>query len=408
MNTGREDRETLPAEVQQLVDALQSSAADDADELLLTRIQASRAAGVRVLVPVPVVDTESAEELERAWTRARVSVLVAGVAATALIALYRPITAPSAVNIAPLAASVPAASVSPASPAADGVGASNAMAALLSPWPRVAYAQQPAGGRAGPYSSISGLNADRVVPGVRSYVRLSANAYHDALPHEAYEMAVDTVRLGGRRALRIVTTTLAPRPLRGLPRTDTLWLDRMSFHPLRRRIDLEAMRIDQDFTDSLLTERVSMFPLMASQPTRRPAQRPFSWRQTIRFDRSRLFVVSESMLRVVLSALPLRAGWRGSIGVLEGESRMFALGPAGFRNARVVGIDTVQLFWGRVEAWRVELESGGEPERWLVSRETGETLLTQGPLDVNYPESRSWLIEGLPERNRLVPVRRAR
>ncbi len=87
---------------------------------------------------------------------------------------------------------------------------------------------------------------------------------------------------------------------------------------------------------------------------------------------------------------------------------MFALGPAGFRNARVVGIDTVPLFGGRVEAWRVELESGGEPERWLVSRETGETLLTQGPLVVNYPDSRSWLIEGVPERNRLVPVRRAR
>jgi hypothetical protein len=114
------------------------------------------------------------------------------------------------------------------------------------------------------------------------------------------------------------------------------------------------------------------------------------------------------MLRVVLSALPLTAGWRGSIGVLEGDSRLFAMGPSGYRNVHVAGIDTVQTFSGRIEAWRVELQSGGEPERWSVSRETGETLLTQGPFDVSYPESRSWLVGGFREMNRLVPVRRTR
>jgi hypothetical protein len=407
MNTGREDRETLPAEVQQLVDALQSSAAKDADELLLTRIQASRAAGVRVLVPVPVVDTESAVELERAWTRARVSVLVAGVAATALIALYRPITAPSAVNIAPLSASVPAASVSPASPATGGVGASDAVAELLSPWPRVAYAQKPAGGRAGPLPAISGLNADRVVPGVRNYVRLSSNAYHDALPHELYEMAVDTVRLRSQRAIRIVTTKLGDRAL-GRASSDSLWLDRVSLRPLRRRVDLVVMRIEQDFTDSSLTERVTVVPVPTRARKRDTMKVPFRWGQTVRLDRRRLFVVSESMLRVVLSALPLRRDWHGSIGVLEGESKLFAIGPSGFRNVRVAGIDTVQTFSGRFETWRVELETGGTPERWSVSRETGETIVTDGYYDVNYPESRSWLVGGFREMNRLVPVRRPR
>ncbi len=138
--------------------------------------------------------------------------------------------------------------------------------------------------------------------------------------------------------------------------------------------------VEQEFTDSTRTERVSRVESRLTKRERGSLVIPQHLRKrTITFDRRRVFVVSEGMLRVVRSALPLRAGWRGSIGVRKGESRMFAFGPAGFRNARVVGIGTVQLFGGRVEAWRVELESGGEPERWFVSRETGETLLTQGP-----------------------------
>ncbi len=402
MNTGREDGETLPAEVQQLVAALQQRGEEQADDRLLTRIQASRASGVRVLVPVPVDNGDSRRDLDQAWMRTRVWLLVAGIAATALLALFLP---PRAASVGVSRTPVPAA---PASPSAGGVRSPAGMAELLSPWPRVAYAQQPTGGRPGPFPGVSGFDLSRVVPGVRSYVRLSSNAYHDALPHELYEMAVDTVRLGSQRAVRIVTTTLAPRALRAGGRSDTLWIDRTSLRPLRRRADLGVMRVEQDFTDSTLTERVTMVPLPTPARTRDTVKVPFRWGHTVRFDRSRLFVVSESMLRVVLSALPLTNGWRGSIGVLEGESKLFALGPSGFRNVRVAGIDTVQTFSGRIETWRVELETGGTPERWSVSRETGETLLTDGRYDVSYPESRSWLVGGFREMNRLVPVRRPR
>ncbi len=406
MNTGREDGETLPAEVQQLVAALQQRGEEQADERLLARIQASRASGVRVLVPAHVVDTDTSMDLERVWTRARAAVLIAGAAAFALIALFPPTRA---VSTAASPSSTAPVSAAPSVEGSGGASAPSGMAELLSPWPRVAYAQQPAGGRAGPLPAISGLNADRVVPGVRSYVRLSSNAYHDALPHELYEMAVDTVRLGNRRMLRSITTTIAPRALNGSARTDTLWLERATFRPVRRRADLGFVRVEQDFTDSTLTERVS---LVESRLTKRERGSLFVPRhlrnRTITIDPSRLFVVSESMLRVVLSALPLTAGWRGSIGVLEGDSRLFAMGPSGYRNVHVAGIDTVQTFSGRIEAWRVELQSGGEPERWSVSRETGETLLTQGPFDVSYPESRSWLVGGFREMNRLVPVRRTR
>ncbi|MFY7922507.1 MAG: hypothetical protein ACOVSI_08840, partial [Gemmatimonas sp.] len=199
MNTGREDGETLPAEVQQLVAALQQRGEEQADERLLARIQASRASGVRVLVPAHVVDTDTSMDLERVWTRARAAVLIAGAAAFALIALFPPTRA---VSTAASPSSTAPVSAAPSVEGSGGASAPSGMAGLLSPWPRVAYAQQPAGGRAGPLPAISGLNADRVVPGVRSYVRLSSNAYHDALPHELYEMAVDTVRLGNRRMLR--------------------------------------------------------------------------------------------------------------------------------------------------------------------------------------------------------------
>lgn len=385
----------LPEEVADWVAELQAQPMLPAPDALLARIQSSRADGVRVLVPEPL---PSAAGGALPMGRIRMAMLATGVAALLAIAVWSPDAPEARVAMstgAPLSAESP--------PMAPG----NPMADLLSPWPRLAYAQQPTGGRAGPFAAVSGLLPSRVVPGGRSYVRLSSNAYHDALPHEVFDLTVDTVRLRGRPALRLLTTTHSPRAMSAFARHDTLWLDRSTLRPLQRRVDFGVLRVSQDFTDSTLVETMSV---IESRRAKFPgfSRVPFQRGTTLRLDPSRLFIVSESMLRVVLGSLPLTTDYRGSVGVLESESRLFALGAPGYRNVRVAGVDTVQAFYGRFEVWRVELETGGAPERWYVSRETGETLLTDGPFDVNYPSSRSWLVGGFLETKRLPPVRKIR
>lgn len=118
------------------------------------------------------------------------------------------------------------------------------------------------------------------------------------------------------------------------------------------------------------------------------------------------FVASAEMLRLLLRAAPLRDGWRASVQAPRWRYNTSANNTSRWVNLRVAGTDTVQLFSGRFPAWRVVVESSGRPETWFVSQQTGETLVTDGPLDASYPESRTLLLYGLEETTRVAPVRR--
>jgi hypothetical protein len=114
-------------------------------------------------------------------------------------------------------------------------------------------------------------------------------------------------------------------------------------------------------------------------------------------------------MRLMLQASRLTADWKASVSVVaRGLDTPNQVDPARgltYLNLRVAGIDTVQLFNGRVETWRVLMETGPTPEVWHVSRETGETILTEGAWGPNYPDSRNQLM-GWHETKRLPPVRR--
>jgi hypothetical protein len=397
------NHDTLPTAVCEAVAQLRAESPVSASDALLTRIQRSRAKGARVFLPLsdaPVV--EDAPSLR--WWRG--GMVAAGLAAMVIIAVARP--RPSALTTHGASAAAGSPNAAPTESASTGDASGNAtspaspLAELLSPWPRVAYAQPAKGGRPGAYAALSGLESARVRHGKRSYVRLSASAYHDLLPHEFYELDVDTTHLGGTPAWRLVTRVRARQSLAvTLPEWwhDTLWLDRRTLRPLQRRYENGVLRMSQRFTDSSLVELDSM--IVPSKD-----KRPFRFGVTKALDPSRIFVASEAMLRVLLQASPLSATWRASVGVLDGNSRMFAQGVSSFRNLRVAGVDTVQTFGGRYVAWRVEMDTGDEPERWYVSQESGEVLLVRGQYDrFSYPRSESHMIGGFSEKRRLVPVK---
>lgn len=392
----------LPPDVAALVRDLHALPTPEAPEALHRRIAESRVSGLRVLVPdSPSVDTRTRA---RRWPW----VLLAGCAAGLLVYL----TLPSGSQVVRSRRDSTAATLGGAPEASTSGTRASANASqvsdLFSPWPRVAYAQPAPGSRPAAYAPMSGLEPQRVQVGQRSYVRLSASAYHEILPHEAFTLLVDTVRLGSTRTFRLVTSRLAPHPIDRsvrVPLVDTLWLNATTLRPMKRFYAAGALLIHQEFTDSSFVEVDSINPAVIPDSLRK-SRVPFRMRTTKVFGRQRPFIISESMMLVVLQALPLNRSWSGSIGVLDGDSRMFAIGKPDFRNLRVDGVDTLQTFSGRFPVWRLTVENGATDETWLVSQSSGEVLRTNGPYVSEYPNSELHLIGGFRERVRVAPQKR--
>lgn len=340
-------------------------------------------------------------------TRWRIGVLAAGLAAIAGIRLWKPT---SSAPLVPTTVAAPrATTTSRAAGAAPG-----ALAQLLSPFPSLAFAQSPTAARPVPYEPASGIDARRLKAGVRSYLRLSANDYHGFIPDSRMETSLQRVTRRGRDAWRLVTTTPVARRLDvQLPSpkfatiVDTSWLDASTLRPIERHVVAGVMDVSEQYTAIERAQTITMDIPSARLPknAKRPLNGPFVSRHPV--STSHPYVATEDGLRLLLRTLPLRDGWRGSIAVPAQEGGTLRnFGKPLTVNLRVAGADTVQLFTGRYACWRVVFELGDKPVVWSVSQETGETLITDGPNGLSYPESRTYLMYGLEETKQLPSIRR--
>lgn len=286
-----------------------------------------------------------------------------------------------------------------------------ATASMLSPWPALLHAQSVAGMRPQRYPPLTAIDVSRLRIGRRAYVRLSANDYHASLPHESWSNTLDTVRYRGARAWRLVRrvdeTNVRGEPT---PVTDTLWLRRDDLRPMQRRSFSAPLFVAvQQFTDSTVVEHDSIRfpePELKKMPASMRKRAPFAFTVHRRFTPESPYIASAEMLRLLLRAAPLSGTWRASVQVPTNVYNALQPDTSGWVNLRVVGVDTVQLFSGRFPTWRVAVEGGARPETWYVSQQTGETLITEGPLSASYPESRTILLHGLEETQRAPRVRR--
>lgn len=295
------------------------------------------------------------------------------------------------------------------------LSSAGALAQLLSPFPTVAYAQSPASLPPAAYAPAATVNANRLVAGRRAYMRLSANDYHDFIPDSRFETALERTAHNGRDSWRLITTLPVARRLQQAAQfpdmnaiVDTTWLDVATLRPLERRMHAGIMHATETYAAGQVERTIRMVipPSMKAMPRDPRINGPFTSRFAV--DTTRPLVVSEDGLRLLLRSLPLRAGWRGSIAipVEQGGSLNSVASRPRTINLRVDGADTVQLFSGRYACWRVVIELGDTPAVWSVSQETGETLITNGPNGLAYPESRTYLMYGLEENRQLPSVRR--
>ncbi len=375
---------------------------------LLDRVHASRADGLRVMLPSgdaaavsvsPTATTSAIDELSVEQLAGRVWMIVLAVAATvvaAVTALWPHQAATDALPATALADSTTSTLPTTGESLMDG----------LSPWPRVAFAQSPGvAERNAPYPGLRGLDESRLKPGRRSYLRSVGNALHSLLPYTTYTVELDSAVLEKQRTWCLVTVTqtstgLAENSERNAQH-DTVWLRRNDLRPLRRSHYAGFLRMRQTFTDSTLVETDSLIAPRGKKLQNGMTLMPFRNGAFRKLDASVPFVPTEETMRLVLRASPLHERWRASVGTLSGDNRSFAMGDPEFLNLRVDGSRDIQTLSGRYATWRVVLETGPKPEVWYVSKETGETLLTEGSWGVSYPLSETRLMYGFEETNRL-------
>ena len=393
----------------------------DASETLLGRILADRADGGRVILPLADARTINSDT-RRYW---RSAAALAAAAALVLVTagnwsrVQRAFRSGDAVpqegaGVVGANGAAPAKPPSPGGTAeAGGSDSERSMRQLLSPWPTMAYAQSPATARPSPYPPVQSLDVSRLRVGVRNYLRSSANDYHEMLPHTLVSVRTDRTTWKGRPAWRVVST----EPIRtNAEFADTLIVLDSTLAPVVRHTVSGFMSQREDYRDSVVinTFQITLPPELrkrmqsvrgASSQTRRID----SFSTPKRLDRTRPVVSGYDGMRLLLQAARLPADWKASVSVvakrMDSPNQVDPATGLTYLNLRVAGIDTVQLFNGRVETWRVLMETGPTPEVWHVSRETGETILTEGAWGPNYPDSRNQLM-GWHETKRLPPVRR--
>lgn len=406
----------LPPDVAALAHELRRLPTPDAPDALHTRIAESRESGLRVLVP----DSPSVDPRTRA--RRWPWVLLAGCAAGGAFVLWQQRPGVGDSRVVSPAVSTQSAAATPDSardqadralPESTESTSRESIASLIAPWPQLAYAQGKSS--AAPYPPLNNIDTKRLRFGERVYLRESANAYHDFVPHDIWRTKLASEKYNGIPAIRLVYEPQSKRladanePLI-LP-FDTLWLRASDLRPMRAVRGFSDVKWLTVYTDTLVTQTHFLDTAAISAARRkmgRPEPKrpiPANFTTSFRVDRSRPFVDREEVLRLLLRAAPLAPGWKASITVRsDGINDRYGRDQTQFLNMRVAGLDTVQLFNGRIEAWRVELDTGAEPEVWQVSRATGETLTTRGRYDRNYPRTRTVIVGGLELPERLPPV----
>jgi hypothetical protein len=182
------DHDALPPDVAALASEFRDLPVPDAPEALHTRIAQSRESGLRVLVP----DTPALDAVSRA--RRWPWVLMAGCAAGGAFVLWQQTPLSGTGRAAPTAvasqsadaitdsARVQADSTLPNSPEST---SRQSLASFFAPWPQLAYAQNKSA--AAPYAPLSNIDTKRLRFGERVFLRESANAYHDFVPHEIWQ-----------------------------------------------------------------------------------------------------------------------------------------------------------------------------------------------------------------------------
>lgn len=388
---------------------------------LLDRVHASRAEGLRVMLPSgdaaavpvsPTVTTSAIDELSVEQLAGRVWMIVIAVAATVVAAVTSLWPNQTATDALPTTARAVPRLAAPASiTLADSttVAAPSNRESLmdgLSPWPRVAFAQSPgASDRNAPYPGLRALDESRLRTGRRSYLRSVGTAIHALLPFTTYTVELDSAVLEKQRTWCLVTVTqtstgLAENSERNA-QYDTVWLRRNDLRPIRRSRYSGFMRMRQTFTDSTLVETDSLIAPPGKRLRNGMTLMPFRNGAFRKLDARIPFVATEETMRLLLRAAPLHERWRASVGALSGDDRRFAMGESEYLNLRVDGSREIQTLSGRYATWRVVLETGPKPEVWYVSQETGETLLTEGSWGVSYPVSETRLMYGFEETKRL-------
>jgi hypothetical protein len=327
-------------------DELQKLPAPDPPAYLLTRILESRRSGARVALPRPRPDYTP-------W-------MVIALTAAAALALVMSTS-------------------SHERPQAGIDSAYQDVAAALSFWPRAAMAQQPGPPRAPRYELVRHLDADRAVhAGTWRYD--VCTTIDDALTKCRSRLTIE-VRESQReqRPAWLMIQRLAtvrdwsPRLDTIHVPPDTTYFTRQTLRPIAWSIVGHSIRVERHFDFDSVHETLDItgpdarsWRVSGSLPGAADAPLVLRW---ARYD-----------VALLLQALPLARGWRGSVysvGLIGPAPRGSPFPPL---DMKVVASDRIDVPAGRFDCWRVEMRIGDETAATLwASKDHGWLVkATQG------------------------------
>jgi len=334
-----------------------------ATPVLLSRIEASREAGVSVILPD--VEAETTMDVVRvSKARGERWGYWGGLAAAAsvMIALWAGRTDRPDIQ----ERRAPTATMETAEERNASFEAASAVFSALSPLPAVAQAQALPLGNSRPIDAS--LDGSKLAPGRWQYVTTQPRDDSVGTSVSTRSVVLERTTLETRKVWRIVTTDTR----RG-GAADTTFLETLDLRPIERRWHVGRISVRQEYgrevPDQIFT--------VATRTTTDATARATADTMRLAMNPTGVLIDTDAQLQLLFKTVRLDRDWRlthGRSGMKVSASTRSA--PSS-RTLQVVGEDVIQLTRGSTPVWSVAYD-GDARQTWYVSKASGELVRVAG------------------------------
>ena len=351
-------------DARELADLVRADWVPPATRSLLSRIEASRRAGVHVILP-------NAEPMSTGVDRALSSTRVVrgwywggfAAAASVMLALFAAQSDRHASN----------------APRAPGTGTAirgderdetfetaSAVFSAFSPLPSLAQAQSAPSGNNRPIDT--GIDGSKLAPGRWQYVTTQTVNGVVKTPPSTRSIVLERAMLAQRPVWRVVTTDSRQHAA-----IDTTILDSRDLRPVERHWAVGIVAVRQEYG----REHPDQIFTVATRTSPDATARAKSDTMRLSMNAAGLLIDTEAQLELLFKVVRLDRDWQlthGHAGGKVGPSMHSS--PRG-RTLRVVGEDLIQTSRGSIPVWRVAY-AGDSRQTWYVSKANGDVVRVAG------------------------------
>jgi hypothetical protein len=362
----------------ELADMVRADWSPSATRSLLSRIEASRRAGVHVILPdadpvSTVVDTAVlSTRVVRGWYWGGLAA-----AASMTIALFAGRSGRPDTN----AYRAPANGTAILGDERDETfETASAVFSALSPLPSVAQAQSVQSGNDRPIDT--GIDGSTLAPGRWQYVTTQTVNGVVKTPPSTRLIVLERAMLAKRPVWRVVTTDSRQNAA-----IDTTLLDSRDLRPIERRWSVGSFKVRQEYG----REQPDQIFTVATRTTTGTTARAMIDTMRLGMNVAGLMIETDAQLQLLFKLVRLDRGWQLKHGHAGGKVGPSMHSSPGGRTLQVVGEEVIQTSRESIPVWRVSYK-GDARQTWYVSKANGDIVRVAGRWPGSKVESRTDLL----------------